>query len=173
MQRTSQFVFSAALMLFFGIVSQGSLFGQSLRAGPTWSLQLNLGHAGAVNGIAFAPNGQFFVTASADATVRVWSVADRCLLRVLTGHVGAVRAVAVSPDSQTILSAGDDNRLIGWNPVTDFLTLTLPLTAPAYAIAIAPNGQQVAIGQADGSLACGPLAPKQPVFYRSNPIINV
>ncbi len=115
-------------------------------------LQLNLGHAGAVNAVAFAPNGAYFVTASADATVRVWSVADRCLLRVLTGHTGPVRAVAVSPDSQTILSAGDDSRLLGWVPAADFPVFALPLTAPAYCLAIAPNGRQVAVGQADGRL---------------------
>ena len=169
MQRTFLIIIDALLMLVFGIINPDSAYSQSIRFGSIPSLQLNLGHTGAVNAVAFAPNGQFFVTASADATVRVWSVADRCLLRVLMGHAGAVRAVAVSPDSQTILSAGDDNRLIGWSPVTDSPTLTLPLTAPAYALAIAPNGQQVAIGQADGRLGLWTVGTETARFIALQP----
>lgn len=116
------------------------------------SVQVNTGHNKAVNAVAAAPNGEYFVTAADDASLRLWSIADRCLLRILAGHAGFVNAVVISPDSQTILSAGNDNTLRGWNSATGLELFSIPLAAPAFALAITPGGQQVAVAMAGGKI---------------------
>jgi WD40 repeat protein len=47
------------------------------------------GHAGAVVGLGFSPDGRLLATASDDMTARVWDPATGRQLRTLTGHTGA------------------------------------------------------------------------------------
>ena len=67
-----------------------------------WALHaVASGHLGWVRCVAFDPQNQWFVTGSADRTIKVWDLA-KCsagaqggLKLTLTGHVGAVRGLAV------------------------------------------------------------------------------
>ena len=82
-----------------------------------WALHaVASGHLGWVRCVAFDPQNQWFVTGSADRTIKVWDLA-KCsagaqggLKLTLTGHVGAVRGLAVSPRSAYAFSAGDDKK---------------------------------------------------------------
>ncbi|CAJ1427686.1 unnamed protein product [Effrenium voratum] len=51
------------------------------------------GHEDWVRSAAFSPDGTIIGSASYDGTVRLWSVAGKCL-KVLEGHDGAVISVA-------------------------------------------------------------------------------
>jgi WD40 repeat protein len=55
-------------------------------------------------GSSFSPDGQRIVSASADRTVRFWSV-EGTLLQTLEGHTDRVHGVSFSPDGQRIASA--------------------------------------------------------------------
>ena len=55
------------------------------------------GHTGAVNSVAFSPDGARLSTASEDKTARVWNAATGELLHTLAGHDDAVFAAPFSP----------------------------------------------------------------------------
>jgi WD40 repeat protein len=70
-------------------------------------------HNGSILELAFSPDGLRFASASADGSIRLWSVNGE-LLREFRGHRGAVRSVAFSPDGAHILSASADGSARVW-----------------------------------------------------------
>src|SRR5205823_2028777 len=66
---------------------------------------LQVGHSGRVNGIVTSADGLQAMTAGRDATVRVWSVADRALLRVFADHMVDATALALSDNGHALVSA--------------------------------------------------------------------
>jgi WD40 repeat protein len=63
------------------------------------------GHSGLVSSVAFLPEGQRIVSASADHTIRVWDVASRVAAGSSTGSTKSVKCVAQSPHGPCITSA--------------------------------------------------------------------
>jgi WD40 repeat protein len=64
------------------------------------------GQFGAINSVAFSPDGQRLAGASEDHTVKVWDVASGLELRTVKGHEFAVSSVAFSPDGQRAAGFG-------------------------------------------------------------------
>src|SRR3954471_8360275 len=62
------------------------------------------GHSRPVLGLAFAPDGTRLASASADSTVRIWSVAGGELFRH-TAPFSRATAVAFSPDGSSMAAA--------------------------------------------------------------------
>ena len=54
------------------------------------------GHNGWVRCVAVDPTNDWFVTGSADRTLKVWDLASSKLQLTLTGHVSTIRGVCVS-----------------------------------------------------------------------------
>jgi WD40 repeat protein len=71
------------------------------------------GHTAFVQALAFSPDGNYLVTGSEDATIRVWSLADGTCVRTGTDHSSAVNFVAFSTDGE-LLSASDDHTVKRW-----------------------------------------------------------
>jgi WD40 repeat protein len=55
------------------------------------------GHGGAVWDVCFTIKGKAFITACADALIRIWQVGTGNVVRVLRGHTAAVSGVCFSP----------------------------------------------------------------------------
>lgn len=67
------------------------------------------------------PLQQFFVTGSADRTIKVWDFAKAsvaapdALKLTLTGHINAVRGLAISPRHPYMFSCGEDKMVKCWD----------------------------------------------------------
>jgi len=61
------------------------------------------------------PGNEWFVSASADRTIKIWDLASGTLKLTLTGHINSVTAVAVSNRSPYLFSVGLDKLVKCWD----------------------------------------------------------
>lgn len=101
---------ASALVLLWSAGARAQDAKPELPTEPILRIETGL-HGPAIMRIDTDAANRFAVTASEDKTVRVWSLKDGHLLRVLRlpidrGHVGKAYAVAISPDGATVAAGG-------------------------------------------------------------------
>ena len=98
------------------------------------------------NAVAFSGNGRLVAAASLDQKIRLWNVATRQEVKILTGNsaagIGAVQQVAFSPDGKILAAVDIGGPVRLWNlaaphPVVQKLA--------GSGIAFSPNGRLFAI----------------------------
>jgi len=112
--------------IFVNSANEGRIYSLSL-------LRLVTGHAGAVAGGTFTPDGTKFLSGGADKTLRLWQVTDGAPLRAWAGHDAAVSSVAIMADGKTIVSGSLDQTVRLW-----------PVELPTPAETAAATAQAVA-----------------------------
>ena len=129
--------------------------------------------AGAVNSVAFRPDGHTLVSGSDDGTIRLWDAADpahpRPLGQPVTGGTSGIYSVAFSRDGHTLASSNADGTIRLWgaaDPARPRL-LSQPLTeadAVVDSVAFSPGGHTLASGSIDGTIrlwdAADPAHPR-------------
>jgi WD40 repeat protein len=73
------------------------------------------GHTAPVTGIAVGPGGRYLVSASADRTIRRWTLDGQLAGTPWTGHGDTVTAVAIDPAGQYVVSASADRTIRLWD----------------------------------------------------------
>jgi WD40 repeat protein len=83
------------------------------------------GHTDIVNDVCCTPDGKIAVSASDDATLRVWNLQTGECMKTLRGHTSLVRGVCCNFDGTIVVSASDDATLRVWNLQTGECMKTL------------------------------------------------
>ena len=118
---------------------------------PRFTLQ---GHLGESHGVAFAPDDKTLATGGNDHVVRLWDMETGATRNVIRGHEDRVWCVAFSPDGKTLASASRDHTVQLWDPERNQEWQALPTDGARVraAVAVAPDGETVALGLPDGSI---------------------
>lgn len=89
-------------------------------------LRFNLtNHNGSVNIVQFSPDGKRFVSASSDATIKIWDSQFCNEIATLTGHEFTITSCAFSKDGSKIVSGSADKTIKIWDAVTYKVISTL------------------------------------------------
>lgn len=97
-------------------VREARLAQERPRWHPPWRpYRVMSGHLGWVRCIAFDASNEWFVTGSADRTIKVWDSASGKLKLTLTGHIASVRALVISPRHPYMFSVGEDKSVKCWD----------------------------------------------------------
>lgn len=72
-------------------------------------------HDGWVHDVKFDAENEWFATASADQTIKVWDIASGALKLVLTGHRMGVRSLAISAQMPYMFSGSEDKEVFCWD----------------------------------------------------------
>ena len=59
-------------------------------------------HSGAVQSLAYSPDGSLIASASLDHTVRIWNATNGDPIHTLSGHSDSVQCVAFSQDGSSV-----------------------------------------------------------------------
>jgi WD40 repeat protein len=91
---------------------------------------------GAVQSVAFSPDGSLLAVGSTGSEVRVYQTADGKRKATLASHDGAVFALAFSGDGQRLFTAGFEGLIRAFDPASGKLTaIFLPVKlSPAKAV---------------------------------------
>jgi WD40 repeat protein/serine/threonine protein kinase len=109
-------------------------------------LKTLLGHSGAVNCVAYAPDGRILASGSFDHTIKLWNAATGDLIRTCAGHSANVVSLAFSKDGRILASAAEDGLILFWDVRTWNITSTLTNSLPRVAF----SGNVLAIATGNG-----------------------
>lgn len=133
--------------------------------------------------VAWSPDGKHIAAAGVDKTIRVWRVTstEGKLIIAQFAHEAPVTKLAYSPDGKTIYTSAENRTLKAWH--ADTLTekkVYAMQSDTVLALAVRPDGKQLALGRYDGTLALLdpttgtmtdvlPTKPKPPTVTKTAP----
>jgi len=134
------------------LLASGGLKGICIWDLPAGPLQRELptGDSAAL-AVAFSPDGRTLASGSFDTRLRLWDAQTWKVKTTFELHPSEVRAVFFSADGKTLLTyAGARTEVFLWEADTGKLKQKLKCAYAVSAVALAPNGQTLAIGRGEG-----------------------
>ena len=123
-----------------------------VRLGSTL-LRSFLGHEKPVVACVAMPDRSHFLSASADRTLRLWTLRSSECVAVLSGHDDELTACAVTPDGRTAISTSADATVKFWDLAARCCIGTVDNEGRwSTSCAVTPDGLSVVAGSDDGSL---------------------
>lgn len=109
-----------------------------------------LGHTESVLTVEFDATGRRLATGSADATARIWNVADKTNVSLLSGHEGPVSRVAFTPGSSRVVTSSLDGTARIWDAELGFELCQFSIAGDRPdTTAISPDGRVLVISARD------------------------
>src|SRR5262249_21465550 len=121
-------------------------------------------HWGAVNVVAFSPDGEGRARAGGDPEVRLWNADTLREGAVLHGHEGGVSAVAFFPNGSTLASAGGDRTVRLWDLTAPKPKVKQTLKGhegPIASVVVSSDGKMLASGDWRGTVLVWDLTNEQ------------
>ncbi len=132
---------------------------------------------GAMNGVAFSPDGRMVVTAGQDTTVGIWNANSGRQIHKMRGHTGAVLGVAFSRDGSRVASASQDRTARIWSATAGAQETALPReNTPVLRVAFSSDGQMLATALGDGRIRLWEATsgvPLQDMQGHSGPVFSI
>lgn len=100
-----------------------------------------------VYGVVYSPDGTLLVSGSANGKIRVWSCAERRLLRELDGHKESIFLLRFRADGTRLLSVDAKGKAIWWDTLTWQAGRTFVVES-FWRGAVSPDGRLLAVGAA-------------------------
>lgn len=109
-------------------------------------------HPDSSRGVAFAPNGSFFVTGCTDGVVRQWDAVTGRFEYAYEGQISPITSVAVSPDGVLIAATSCDGRTFVWPKENNNYTFFQNGYSQVRCVAFSPDSKYIAVGSIIGSV---------------------
>jgi WD40 repeat protein len=110
-------------------------------------------HGGAVNSVAYSPDGKWVASGGTDRVVRLWNAETVKYAGALRGHTDTVYAVAFAPDGSMLASASADETVRLWSVAGGEPKLRQVLRAhksDVFSVAFSKDGKLLASGDNHG-----------------------
>lgn len=108
---------------------------------------------GALDAVAFSPDGLRLASGGRDNSVRLWNAQSGENLRVLDGHSDWVTSIAFNGDGSRLVSGSRDQSVRVFDTTTGaLLTVITAHNNIVNAVALTPDGRVVASGGRDGQI---------------------
>ncbi|MDL1873832.1 hypothetical protein FBQ85_01460 [Cytophagia bacterium CHB2] len=134
----------ASLSRFFPFIRPVAIFD---------TLRVIRSTGGAVETLAFSPNGKLLAAGSQDGAVRLWEVKTGRIIGTLSGHQRAVSSVAFSPDGKVLASGAKDTMIHLWDVQQQSPKHTLAgHRGEVLKIAFSPDGRLLASASQDSTI---------------------
>jgi len=101
------------------------------------------GHEGAVNAVAFSPDGKQLLTAGADKTARIWPLGEGAPV-TLPGHTDAVTSIKVNAKAGLIATASADKTVRTWQLADGKPGMVITLAAIMRDVQFSASGERLA-----------------------------
>ncbi|MFO1092046.1 MAG: c-type cytochrome domain-containing protein [Planctomycetaceae bacterium] len=130
-----------------------------------------------IRALVLNADGTQVITGHADSPIRVWPLPQpdvaTAVIREIAGHTGAVNSLTLLAGSNEILSGSDDMSVRIWKLDTGEQAFTQNLTGAVTSVAVTPDGQFVAGGDAAGIARVWNRAANQQVAeVKGNPDLD-
>jgi len=136
-----------AAFLFCLLVFFSSVIAQKPR------MVLPIGHTDAVTSASFSPDGKFILSASKDATARIWDAEKGFLLLTLNGHKDMVFYAEYDPQGKHIATASGDHTSMIWDAISGKMLFELKgHTKPVIFNSFSPDGKKLATASWDSTV---------------------
>jgi WD40 repeat protein len=121
-----------------------------------------VGHTELIQAVNFSPDGKYLVTASNDATVRLWEVQPSFTSPQFASHSdgeSVAGAAAFSPDGKYLVTASNDNGLRLWDVATREIVRTFTgHTDSVSSVAFSPDDKWLLSGSSDNTVRLWDIA---------------
>jgi hypothetical protein len=105
--------------------------------------------------VVWSPDGRRLAAAGVDRSIRVWEVSEQGgrLIQSVFAHEAPVTRLAYSADGKTLYSLGEDRAVKAWDAARMVERTVYPRQPETpLALAVRPDGKQLAVGRYDGAL---------------------